>query len=56
VIQAQTKMKGNHTIKRGLQIERAQNLRLPSAFTFTDTVSASVEDPGAGAGLAFGHP
>lgn len=53
-----TKISGNHTVKWGAEIQAAQNLRLPSdqhragVYAFNSGVTASLEDPSAGLGLA----
>ncbi|MGH9407650.1 MAG: TonB-dependent receptor domain-containing protein [Terriglobia bacterium] len=53
-----TKVKGNHTVKWGGEIQAAQNLRLPSdnhragVYNFNAGVTASASDTSAGTGLA----
>jgi TonB dependent receptor-like, beta-barrel len=53
-----TKVKGNHTLKWGVELQRAQNLRLPSdnhragVYQFQPSVTSSATDPSAGSGLA----
>jgi hypothetical protein len=53
-----TKIAGNHTLKWGTDIRRAQNRRLPSDrkrngnFTFAQTVTGSADVPGSGIGAA----
>jgi hypothetical protein len=53
-----TKIHGNHTIKWGTDIGRAQNLRAPSDgtrngyFQFSPTITASADVPGSGLGPA----
>ena len=52
------KLHGNHTLKWGTDIRRAQNRRLPSDrkrngnFTFAPTVTGSADVPGSGIGAA----
>src|SRR5258708_5418996 len=53
-----TKISGNHTIKWGVDLRRAQNIRIPSdnprhgQFTFTPSVTGSADVSGSGLGVA----